>query len=522
MSKLKIFGKANPVVGKKEYYSIHDFFGSSNPASFDQLQFPSLSDEHVKWSIWTFSGSSWSKRAENDKTGTTVHYTFSQKSLTRKGIRMLVEANGEKAVLDIKTERATQGKILHVELLDNNYNKLTRPFAYGDWIIARVHCVDMELLPVKVTLWEDDGDKTKQNTTNVRIETKISDILNGIAYAKFYLDPSHAWLANAKLAKGDKNEGEFHEYYVTAEIFEKISKRVPSKNVNIPNPDYKPEAQAPKKQTPAEKKGPSKKEQKGIAKSDNKVHDYHETKVSIKNEISTNPVWEKINSMMMVNMGGVWEIKKEKNCGEKYCIKKGDKSELIREINIRLAGFGGNVPTDEFTDRTEKMIKQFQRDYMQVPETGKVCGNVLKAIDEFQVKYLIHFNDIKCKCGKCKGFGNEKFKAHKQNSKIAEAYRKYEYPGIHRSLVWALRSVMFYCSSKEKELGYSVKCVASGYRCDEDNKQHNRNTTNHMGKALDIHFNKNGKRTLKSSGIILEMEEIRLKIFNKYLGAKWD
>lgn len=31
-------------------------------------------------------------------------------------------------------------------------------------------------------------------------------------------------------------------------------------------------------------------------------------------------------------------------------------------------------PTDEFTDRTEKMIKQFQRDYMKDSETGKVCG----------------------------------------------------------------------------------------------------------------------------------------------------
>jgi murein DD-endopeptidase MepM/ murein hydrolase activator NlpD len=309
MSKLKIFGKANPLVGKKEYYSIHDFFASSNPASFDPSQFQNLSDEHVKWSIWTFNGSSWSKRSENNKTGITVPYTFSQKSLNRKGIRMLVEANGEKAVLDIKTEKATQGKIVHVDLLDNNYNKPTRPFAYGDWIIARVHCVDMELLPVKVTLWEDDGDKTKHNTTNVRIETKISDILNGIAYAKFYLNPSHAWLANAKLAKGDKNEGEFHEYYVTAEIFEKISKRVPSKNANVPNPDFKPEAQAPNKQTPAQKKGPSKKEEKGIAKSDKNVHDYHEQKVSVQNKVVFNPM-DPINSLMTVNVDPNWWKKK--------------------------------------------------------------------------------------------------------------------------------------------------------------------------------------------------------------------
>jgi hypothetical protein len=77
------------------------------------------------------------------------------------------------------------------------------------------------------------------------------------------------------------------------------------------------------------------------------------------------------------------QVQQTSNCGEKYCIKLGDKNELVREINIRLAGFGGNVPTDEFTDRTEKMVKQFQKDYMKVPETGKVCGNTLRAIDEF-------------------------------------------------------------------------------------------------------------------------------------------
>src|SRR5690606_20978784 len=47
------------------------------------------------------------------------------------------------------------------------------------------------------------------------------------------------------------------------------------------------------------------------------------------------------------------EVSSGEDCGQRYCIKIGDKSELIREINIRLAGFGGNVPTDEFTDRTE-------------------------------------------------------------------------------------------------------------------------------------------------------------------------
>lgn len=67
---------------------------------------------------------------------------------------------------------------------------------------------------------------------------------------------------------------------------------------------------------------------------------------------------------------------------------------------------------------------------------------------------------------------------------------------------------------------YSLKCIFSGYRCHENNKQHKRSSTNHMGKALDLHFNKNGKRTQ----IPREVEEIRQKIFVKHLGnqVRWD
>lgn len=70
------------------------------------------------------------------------------------------------------------------------------------------------------------------------------------------------------------------------------------------------------------------------------------------------------------------------------CISSG-KSELIREINIRLAGFGGALPTDEFTNLTAACIRQFQRDYMGVIETGKICGSVLSALDKFYYEYPI-------------------------------------------------------------------------------------------------------------------------------------
>ncbi|MCD0478910.1 peptidoglycan-binding protein [Chryseobacterium sp. LC2016-29] len=214
------------------------------------------------------------------------------------------------------------------------------------------------------------------------------------------------------------------------------------------------------------------------------------------------------------------EVKIEpKSCGEKYCIKKGDKNELIREINIRLSGFGGNVPTDEFTDRTEKMIKQFQRDYMKVPETGKVCGNVLRAINDFQSNYPLNFDEIKCKCGSCTGFGKERNSEEYQNTKFLEKHRKYEYPGVHRSLLWCYRATLFYIN-RDTQLNFKTKWIESGYRCHNHYIYIRDRTTNHCGKALDIHYNilSTGKRTKSNN----DMNKIRKEIFKKYTGAKED
>jgi hypothetical protein len=198
------------------------------------------------------------------------------------------------------------------------------------------------------------------------------------------------------------------------------------------------------------------------------------------------------------------------DCGGKYCITKENYKEknagkLIQEINIRLAGFGGNVPTEEFDNRTEATIKQFQRDYMHVPETGKICGSLLRAIDEFSAKYDLSddiWQSLKCKCGKCKGFGEGKYSEEKGNTKIAERKRKYEYPGMHRSLLFGLRALLFYVQENEN-FGYHFSSVSSGYRCWVDNKKHKRGSTNHMGKAVDLQFNKSK---------ISDVENIRDKI----------
>lgn len=192
------------------------------------------------------------------------------------------------------------------------------------------------------------------------------------------------------------------------------------------------------------------------------------------------------------------------------CISSG-KSELIREVNIRLAGFGGALPTDEFTELTATCIKQFQRDYMGVPDTGKICGSVLAALDQFYDEYPISsfMGKAACNCGKCSGFGNGKMGVQ---SGINTAN---EYPGIHRSLIWILKSLNFYLKNEFKDKKINVAYIESGYRCIENNKKNERTSVNHMGLALDIHFHKNGVRTRELS----DMEFIRKNIMAKKMGA---
>ncbi|MCK4090051.1 LysM peptidoglycan-binding domain-containing protein [Acinetobacter radioresistens] len=194
------------------------------------------------------------------------------------------------------------------------------------------------------------------------------------------------------------------------------------------------------------------------------------------------------------------------------CISSG-KSELIREVNIRLAGFGGALPTDEFTELTATCIKQFQRDYMGVPETGKICGSVLAALDEFNHKYPIqkYMQSIACPCAKfgggvqCKGFGASRKKQYK--------ILGVEAPGMHRSTMWILKAAHFYLE-KEKDLGVKITGISSGYRCIENNAGHNssrqsRQTVNHMsGAALDVLISDSTKLNL-----------VREKIFMKYMNA---
>lgn len=162
-------------------------------------------------------------------------------------------------------------------------------------------------------------------------------------------------------------------------------------------------------------------------------------------------------------------------------LKRGHTGPDVVELQIRLAGFRGTVPDGDFGPGTERQVMNFQRDYMKIAEPGGIADrNTFRAIDRFADDYPFDFRLLKCPCRQCGGFGQGKFKGRYYTGHPAiEAYHRYEYPGIHRMLLWAVRALFLYLP----EHSFNVN---SGYRCSIDNVAKGRTSTNHHGKAIDL------------------------------------
>ncbi len=195
-------------------------------------------------------------------------------------------------------------------------------------------------------------------------------------------------------------------------------------------------------------------------------------------------------------------------------IKKGAKGGGVEELRIRLAGFGGVLPGQEFDDTLDKAVKQFEKDVMERDPTGVVDEAFAKRLDQFAKDWPIQVEkQLACPCvdkplaDTCSGFGLGKFSGGGKDAYWAayakskdEAGHKYEYPGTHRSLLWAARALMFYATIDHKDKIQFNK-FSSGYRCHKNNSIQTkwdkvlkkkvpapRTTTNHMGKAIDMQF----------------------------------
>lgn len=167
-------------------------------------------------------------------------------------------------------------------------------------------------------------------------------------------------------------------------------------------------------------------------------------------------------------------------------LQRGEKGADIEELQLRLAGFRGTVWDGDFGPGTELQVITFQKDYMDMKTpTGIVSDDTLAAIHRFAQTYSINFETLKCPCGECDGFGQNRFRNKYQTGKPKiEAYYRYEYPGIHKAVLNTFRAAQFYAT----QAGFDIPYPTSGYRCWVNNAQKNRQSTNHMGKALDIDF----------------------------------
>ncbi|WP_433780645.1 glycoside hydrolase family 19 protein [Flavobacterium anhuiense] len=115
-----------------------------------------------------------------------------------------------------------------------------------------------------------------------------------------------------------------------------------------PNSASKPSENETKKTSPAQQKGPSKKETRGIAKADRKANDYLEQKIDVKPTVNYDPQQEFINSLLMVDVGdSIWHQKKSDcpNCDKditldeikKICVDKRNNCLVEDETMIRAA-----------------------------------------------------------------------------------------------------------------------------------------------------------------------------------------
>jgi len=158
----------------------------------------------------------------------------------------------------------------------------------------------------------------------------------------------------------------------------------------------------------------------------------------------------------------------------------------VEELQLRLAGFRGTRWDGFYGPDTELQVITFQKDYMKMATPSGICDNeTFLALERFAKEFPIDFQLLRCPCQQCQGFGKNQFKDQYLHGKPpTEANLMYEYPGLHKAILHTYRAAQFYA----KPAGFDLPIITSGYRCWNYNRQKGRNTTNHLGKALDIDF----------------------------------
>lgn len=158
----------------------------------------------------------------------------------------------------------------------------------------------------------------------------------------------------------------------------------------------------------------------------------------------------------------------------------------VVQLQLRLAGFRGTVWDGNFGPGTELQVVCFQRDYMrQANPSGVFDSEMFAALRQFAREFPVDFGSFECECGQCGRFGQRRFRGEYLPGRPAvETFHRCEYPGMHKAIVQSLRAAAFYLT----RAGFPPPQVTCGYRCWINNEQKGRQSTNHMGKAIDLDF----------------------------------
>lgn len=253
----QISGTIKPVAGEKYTYHVTGWY----PDTEAEKRNPKL----VTWELF--------KQRKNGN--------FTSTNIRKKGISEFTF--GEKAVGSVYKLEAYLyapeggGLIIHpqpskipiinkVELLYIDDTKGTT-FSFMEKLRTKAYCTNMLMKELTFTLWEDDIQGKGHNPKNKLILTKKAKVdKNGVAAAEFML--TRALMHKAMQGEADSKQLEF---YVTVEYYAK--KKHTTENIHINNPfppingeirESPAEAIPKAKNSPAEQKPPSMKEEKGI------------------------------------------------------------------------------------------------------------------------------------------------------------------------------------------------------------------------------------------------------------------
>lgn len=248
----KITGKNRVKVGVWENYQVAEWY--------DDTPLEERNEAHVKWDLYLLKNGAKPELVLQKEEG---KIRFQEKAIGHnfKVVGYIHEPELDNASsIVVHVEASEKREILKITLSDINNKPITGTLSYGQTINVHVTTTGMKGEYLFLSLWEDDAQGAghhESNKHNLVAEAKVMVNSKGIAFHQFLLKADFQKIANAYLSKGTSNEGNVHEYYVTAYA---TGETKASPNVNVRNPEYQ---QKRKEETKAHLEGtkqPSKNE----------------------------------------------------------------------------------------------------------------------------------------------------------------------------------------------------------------------------------------------------------------------